>query len=148
MNSSRFASLALLWASPAFGNEPLLREFFADAATRNQVGPGGDLLWLWAKVIAFLVFLGAGAALLNYYYRHKRPGIKSARAGRIHLADTCALGNRQYLVVAQFGHERHLLGISPNAISHLSSLRDVESQDEKPQGTVNPKFEEVEGVKG
>ena len=148
MNSLRFAPLALLWASPAFGNPSRIREFFADATLHNQVAPGGDLLWLWVKVIAFLVFLGAGAALLNYYYRHKRPGIKSARAGKIHLADTCALGNRQYLVVAQFGRERHLLGISPNAINHLSSLRDVELQDDKPQVSATPIVEKVEGVKG
>ena len=148
MNSLRFAPLALLWASPAFGNVPRLRGFIADVTVRNQVAPGSDLLWLWVKVIAFLVFLGAGAALLNYYYRHKRPGIKSARAGRIHLADTCALGNRQYLVVAQFGRERHLLGISPNAINHLSNLREVELQDEKLQSTIGPKLEKVEGMKG
>ena len=116
---------AFLAVSPAFAACSHARESFAVAETPPAL-PGGDLIWLWVKVIAFLALLGAGATLLNYYCRRKRPGMSAARQGRIHLADTCALGNRQYLVVAQFGRERHLLGISPNAINHLSHLHGVE----------------------
>jgi flagellar biogenesis protein FliO len=50
-------------------------------------------------------------------------------AGKIHLADTCALGNRQFLVVAEFEKERHLLGVSQNAINHLSQLKDANAAD-------------------
>ena len=125
MNLSRFATSAFFASSPAFAAYSYARESFAVADTPPSL-PGGDLIWLWVKVIAFLALLGAGATLLNHYYRRKRPGMSAARQGRIHLADTCALGNRQYLVVAQFGRERHLLGISPNAINHLSHLRGAE----------------------
>lgn len=88
---------------------------------------GGDLLFLWVKVIAFLALLGAGAILLNHYVRKRRPGMTTASgSGRIHLADVRSLGNRQYLAVAQFGRERHLLGVTPTAINHLSRLGDAE----------------------
>ena len=125
MNLSRFATPIYFAASPASAVFAHARESLAVAETPPTL-PGGELIWLWVQVIAFLALLAAGAVLLNYYYRRKRPGMKAARSGRIHLADTCALGNRQYLAVAQFGRERHLLGISPNGINHLSNLRDIE----------------------
>lgn len=107
-----------------------------EGAPAGAPGSGsGDLLYLWVKVIAFLALLGAGAVLLNHYVRKKRPGMTTAvGAGRIHLADVRSLGNRQYLAVAQFGRERHLLGVTPSAINHLSRLGDaetVEAESEK-----------------
>ena len=144
MNFRRVASLALLVASPSFAPFSFAGESFADSAPPPTL-PGGDLIWLWVKVIAFLALLGAGALLFNHYYRNKRPGMKAAGAGRIHLADTCALGNRQYLVVAQFGHERHLLGISPNAINHLSNLRDIEKPEKDFETVLSAEKEASEG---
>ena len=42
------------------------------------------------------------------------------------------MGNRQFLMVAQCGQERHLLGVSPSSINHLAKLGDSatpETQD-------------------
>ena len=91
MNLSRFATPAFLAASPAFAAVSRTRESMAISDPPTL--PGGELLWLWIKVVAFLALLGAGAVLLKHY-RRKRPGMSTARPGRIHLADTCALGNR------------------------------------------------------
>ena len=41
------------------------------------------------------------------------------------IADTCSLGNRQFLMVAQYGEEKHLLGVSSGSINHLAKLNDL-----------------------
>jgi len=54
------------------------------------------------------------------------------------------LGNKQFLVVAQYGAEKHLIGVSQSSISHLSrlssdndgfqqQLNEVESMDKEGQ---------------
>lgn len=125
MNVSPFATLAFVAVSPSLATSASALGFLAVSETSPTLTGAGDLLWLWAKVIAFLAFLGSGALMLNYFYKRKRFGVKVNVSGKIHLADTCALGNRQFLVVAEFEKERHLLGVSQNAISHLSQLKDA-----------------------
>ncbi len=56
--------------------------------------------------------------------------VKVNATGKIHLADTCALGNRQFLVVAEFEKERHLLGVSQNGINHLSQLKNSNAAED------------------
>ena len=137
MNVSPFAMLAFLAASSPLATSASVLDILAVSDPPPTLTGAGDLLWLWAKVIAFLAFLGSGALLLNHFYKRKRLGVKANATGKIHLADTCALGNRQFLVVAEFEKERHLLGVSQNAISHLSQLKDsnaVEDDFEKALG--------------
>ena len=129
MNVSPFAMLAFVAASPPFATSALALDFLAISETPPTLTGAGDLLWLWVKVIAFLAFLGSGALLLNHFYKRKRLGVKVNATGKIHLADTCALGNRQFLVVAEFEKERHLLGVSQNAINHLSQLKDADTAE-------------------
>jgi flagellar biogenesis protein FliO len=123
VNVSPFAMLAFVAASPPLAASALPLDFLGGSETPPTLTGAGDLLWLWVKVIAFLAFLGSGALLLNHFYKRKRFGVKINAPGKIHLADTCALGNRQFLVVAEFEKERHLLGVSQNAINHLSQLK-------------------------
>ena len=33
-------------------------------------------------------------------------------------------GNRQFLMVAQYGNEKHLLGVSSSSINHLAKLNE------------------------
>ncbi len=131
MNVLPFAMLAIVAVSPPLVTSALTLDIFAVSETTSPklTAGAGDLLWLWAKVIAFLAFLGSGALLLNHFYKRKRFGVKVNASGKIHLADTCALGNRQFLVVAEFEQERHLLGVSQNAISHLSQLKDAKTSE-------------------
>lgn len=42
--------------------------------------------------------------------------------GRIKVSDCRPLGNRQFLVVAEYGSDKHLLGISSGKIEHLAKL--------------------------
>ena len=132
MNISPFATLAFVAASPALATSALAFDLnlLGGAETPPTLTGAGDLLWLWIKVIAFLAFLGSSALLLNHFYKRKRLGVKVNATGKIHLADTCALGNRQFLVVAEFEKERHLLGVSQNAINHLSQLKDSNAAED------------------
>ena len=84
-------------------------------------GEGEYLLDLF-KLIGFLGLLGAGAYFLTDYTRKKRVRSALANEGKIVVADTCPLGNKQFLVVAQYGSEKHLIGVSQSSISHLSRL--------------------------
>ena len=74
------------------------------------------------KLIGFLGLLGAGAYFLTDYIRRKRIRSALKNEGKIVVADTCSLGNKQFLVVAQYGAEKHLIGVSQSSISHLSQL--------------------------
>jgi len=74
------------------------------------------------KLIGFLGLLGAGAYFLTDFAKKKRVQSALSSEGKIVVADTCALGNKQFLVVAQYGPEKHLIGVSPNSIRHLSKL--------------------------
>jgi flagellar biogenesis protein FliO len=74
------------------------------------------------KLIGFLGLLGAGAYFLTDYTRRKRIRSALKNEGKIVVADTCSLGNKQFLVVAQYGAEKHLIGVSQSSINHLSQL--------------------------
>jgi len=83
---------------------------------------------LWVRVVAVLGLMGAGAYFLTNYTRKRRVSSGLSGEGKIVVADTCSLGNRQFLVVAQYGAEKHLIGVSTTSISYLSRLS-AESQD-------------------
>jgi flagellar biogenesis protein FliO len=130
VNISPFAMLAFVAASPALATSAWALDLLGGVESPPTLTGAGDLLWLWVKVIAFLAFLGSGALLLNHFYKRKRLGVKVNATGKIHIADTCALGSRQFLVVAEFEKERHLLGVSQNAINHLSQLKDSNAAED------------------
>ena len=79
----------------------------------------GDPL-LWVRLIAVLGLMGA-SAIFWQATRGRRGSLEFSGEGKIVVADTCSLGNRQFLVVAQYGSEKHLIGVSTTSISYLSS---------------------------
>ena len=91
------------------------------------------------KLIGFLGLLGAGAYFLTDFTKRKRIRSALKNEGKIIVADTCSLGNKQFLVVAQYGAEKHLIGVSQSSISHLSQL----SSD---SGGFQQKLDEVEST--
>ena len=82
-------------ADSAVSNTPLL--FFALAAA----GVGGWLLWR---------------------QRRSPSGIAARDARKLAIAETRSLGNRQYLVVADYDGRKFLLGVCPGRIDLLSAL--------------------------
>ncbi|MBU62450.1 MAG: hypothetical protein CMI26_08105 [Opitutae bacterium] len=129
MKVAPFAMLAFIAASSSMAASVCALDCLALSETAKLPTGAQDLLWGGAKVIALLAFLGSAALLLNYFYKQKRFGVKANISGKIHLADTCSLGNRQFLVVAEFEKERHLLGVSQNGINHLSQLKSANAAE-------------------
>ena len=73
-------------------------------------------------VLTILVLLAAGLALL---FRGSLPmafaaGSKAQR--KLHIEETKSVGNRQYLLVAEYEGRRFLLGVCPGRIDYLSGL--------------------------
>ena len=94
--------------------------------------PFTDSTWLWVRVVGFLGILAASAYFLTLFQKKRQFTSLKKKHGKIVIADTCPLGNRQYLVVAQYGREKHLMAVNSNSISHLSKLDTIEiSAEEK-----------------
>ena len=51
--------------------------------------------------------------------------------GKIQILDCKALGNRQFIFIAKYEDERHMIGVSPGNIQHLAKFSDTKSIDEK-----------------
>jgi flagellar biogenesis protein FliO len=81
-----------------------------------------EMFWLWVRVVAFIGVMGASAYFLSQFTKRKRKRLSSPSNGKIVVADTCALGNRQFLMIAQCGKEKHLLGVSSGSVNHLAKL--------------------------
>lgn len=98
------------------------------ATTPSILGSDTELLYLWIRVVAFIGILGTSAYFLSSYTKKKRTKLNTKATGKIEIADTCSLGNRQFLMVAQYGTEKHLLGVSSGSINHLAKLGDHSEQ--------------------
>lgn len=87
------------------------------------------------RVLGFLGVLGCLAYFLTKFF-NKRDRLKSPISGRegIVLCDTRALGNKQFLVVAQYDKEKFLLGVSSGSVELLAKLN-------ASTGQVNPSSE-------
>ena len=92
------------------------------AVSSSFVSSDAEMLYLWIRVIGFIGVLGASAYFLSIYTKKKRTRLSSIKEGEIVIADTCSLGNRQFLMGAQYGDEKHLLGVSSSSINHLAKL--------------------------
>ena len=85
---------------------------------------------LWIRVVAFLFVLGLCAFFLTRFNK-KRITVSSANGdGKIRIADTCPIGNKQFLIIAQCDHERFLLGVSPSGFSHITNLKSDDGNGE------------------
>jgi flagellar protein FliO/FliZ len=67
-----------------------------------------------------VALLGGGSYLVKNGAGFLRPKSKGAR--KLNVAETRMLGNRQFLVVAEYEGRRMLLGVCPGRIELLSEL--------------------------
>ena len=114
--------------------------FYHFAATPSLIGTDADMLYLWIRVIAFIGILGGSAYFLSVYTKKKRSRVSTNTAGKIVVAHTFSLGKRQFLMVAQYGEEKHLLGVSSSSINHLAKL-EIESEEFNQRKQVLPSSE-------
>lgn len=103
--------------------------FYHFATSPALVNTDTEMLYLWIRVIAFIGVLGASAYFLSIYTKNKRSRLSPTKNGKIVIADTCSLGNRQFLMVAQYGEEKHLVGVSSGSINHLAKIENNSNQE-------------------
>lgn len=90
-----------------------------DAPERTGGWDGGG----FSMLILLIVLLGGGLAGLWFYLkRGSLPRLKQER--HLELLETRGLGGRQFLVVAQHGKQKFLLGVCPGRIGYLCNLED------------------------
>ena len=93
------------------------------------------------RIVGFLGILSVLAFLFTRFYKGKKTIIASSQSSdKIQIADTHSLGNRQFLIVAEYDKEKHLLGVSPSGIQHLTALKnsddEILSESKTSRGTV------------
>jgi flagellar biogenesis protein FliO len=94
-----------------------------------------DWTSLTLRSVGFLMLLAlVGFGVTRIGKARIKDNIKGLKSeGKIILSDCRPLGNRQFIVVAQYGMQKHLLGVSPGKIEHLTKLEEtyrVESSDQ------------------
>ena len=88
---------------------------------------------LWIKVVLFLLVLVFIAFLVRRFSNSGLRTYGKPRDARIRVSETCSLGNKNYLIVAQCDHERHLLGVGPNFCQYLTKLNSVTVDKSNPK---------------
>ena len=74
-----------------------------------------------AKVFIYLALFGGCAVAILFMVRKNRWGIKANKKGSLlKIEETHMLGNKQFLVVAEFANQKILLGVGPGMIKNLA----------------------------
>ena len=102
-------------------SSPVLSFFLASQGGNFQ--SSNDHLWI--KVVLFLLVLVVIAFFVRRFSNSELKIYGKPRDGRIRVSETCSLGNKNYLIVAQCDQERHLLGVGPNFCQYLTKLNSV-----------------------
>jgi len=84
-------------------------------------GEKKDSSLMWSVILfLFMVMVIAGFWV---YSKWGGNGLrKLAHSNELKIRETKALGNRQFLVVVEYGEQRMLLGVAPGMINHLCYL--------------------------
>jgi flagellar biogenesis protein FliO len=80
------------------------------------------------RVIGFLGVLAGAAFFLNRFVSTRRKSLNSLNKEGISISETKSLGNKQFLVVAEYKGESFLLGISPSQIQFLSKVKSFSNE--------------------
>ena len=84
------------------------------------------------RVIGFLGILACSAFFLNRFVSSRRKSFNSLKKNGISISETRSLGNKQFLVVAEYRGESFLLGISPSQIRFLSKVNSNSKESKDP----------------
>jgi flagellar protein FliO/FliZ len=90
-------------------------------------GSGTGLVW--AVYLFFLMVI----VLLGLWVYNCKGGLAFKRIGasnELKIRETKPLGNRQFLVVVEYGSQKMLLGVAPGVINHLCYLEDPAESDD------------------
>lgn len=94
------------------------------AAPALQLQPGSSTATLTLYLVLLVALLGGGAWLARNGNMLFQPKPKGAR--KLQLSEMRMLGNRQFLVVAEYEDRKMLLGVCPGRIDYLATLASAE----------------------
>jgi flagellar protein FliO/FliZ len=90
------------------------------SAPGAQVNLSGSGMQLAVYLCLLIALLAGGSYFLKNGFNFLQPKSKGAR--KLNVAETRMLGNRQFLVVAEYEDRKMLLGVCPGRIELLSEL--------------------------
>lgn len=76
--------------------------------------------------IGYAVIIGALAVVVWYLFKSgfmRKPFAKGE--GKLKIAETRMLGNRQFISVVEYGEQKILIGVGPGKIDYLTTLQNV-----------------------
>jgi flagellar protein FliO/FliZ len=120
------AALALFAASLHAAGEPAP----APAAPVFTPQATSSTTTLTVYLVLMVALLGGGAYLVRNGFTLFQPKMKGAR--KLQISETRMLGNRQFLIVAEYEDRKMLLGVCPGRIDYLATL-----------GAAEPEFPDV-----
>ena len=96
-------------------------------------------------LVGYSVVLGAVAVVVWYLFKSGFMRKSFAKGeGKLKIAETRMLGNRQFLSVVEYGDQKILIGVGPGKIDYLTTLQN--SSGEFPQ-IETPAFQSEQGGK-
>ena len=85
---------------------------------------GGSPIGMLVTILGYLLILGAMAVAAWYLFKRgvfRKPF--SNKEGKLNIAESRMLGNRQYIMVVEYEDNKILLGVGPGKIDYLTSLQ-------------------------
>jgi flagellar protein FliO/FliZ len=116
------AALVLCAAEVQAASEPAP----APAAQTFTTPATGSTTTLTLYLVLMVALLGGGAYLVRNGFTLLQPKMKGAR--KLQISETRMLGNRQFLVVAEYEDRKMLLGVCPGRIDYLATLSASEAE--------------------
>ena len=98
----------------------------AAAATPFAMKSSGSTATLALYLVLLLALFGGGSYLLRHGFTLFQPKLKGAR--KLQISEMKMLGNRQFLVVAEYEDRKMLLGVCPGRIDYLATLAATEAE--------------------
>ncbi len=87
---------------------------------------GSSTATLTLYLVLLLVLLGGGTWLVRNGFTLFQPKVKGAR--KLQISEMRMLGNRQFLVVAEYEDRKMLLGVCPGRIDYLATLAAADAE--------------------
>lgn len=82
---------------------------------------------LIARIVMYLIILAAIGFVFVYFFKQGKfmKGMRN-QGNQLKVKETHVLGNKQFLVVVEYGKQKILLGVGPNMINQLCFLESTE----------------------
>ena len=127
-------------ASPTGGSQKLYKPSLPSQAERRFKEPPAFDVSQWIAPISVLLLL---IGTLIFLQKKGYFGLNRHTAeGKLRIKDQIMLGNRQFLVVVEYGGKEILVGIGPGFIRHVCSLTEENSSSDEMQGKFDDLLED------